>query len=234
MTATEAYKELCKEFEFRSRTISRHNVFDEFLDFSLLCFKSERDEKENERMHSLKHYVKMFELWGTACDNDGDAYDYKEPLGDLFMEFLSNAKNGQFFTPMHLCVLIQQLVVDEMQEEKTLSDPACGSGRTLIAANYVNRNLWLFGADIDERCVKMCALNMLINTCRGEVAHMNTLSLEHWKSYHINRYNIGGMFLSSWHQTGPGISNLLPRLQESRGMEQPAHIISKQGQVTMF
>jgi len=56
----------------------------------------------------------------------------------------------------------------------------------LLSAAKVNRNNYFFGADIDSRCVRMTAINLCLNGLRGEVAHMNSLSMEHWGGYSID------------------------------------------------
>lgn len=241
----EAYNKLKTAFEKLIHSKSTHEVFDEFLDFGLLLFKAERTEEQNKLLMGLKDtYLPMFEQFGESCElaASGD-----EPLGDLFMEYLSYGKNGQFFTPMDLCLMMNEMTLGEDQEEKSVCDPACGSGRTLIAAGLKNRNLWLYGSDIDHRCVKMTALNMLIHTMRGEVAHMDALSMKHWHSYHIHRVNIGGIFLSTWTESGPGETRFIERYKNTIEKQEtvphekknpdnptPEPIQTKQGQLLMF
>ncbi len=226
------YNKFKSAYESLIRSESAHNIFDGFLEFALLCFKAERNDEENKKMNTLSDtYLKIFIAWGDASE------DNEDPLGDLFMEFLSYGKNGQFFTPMSICIMMQEMTMGNDQSEISMCDPACGSGRTLISAGMRNRNMWVYGSDIDHRCVKMTALNMLIHSCRGEVAWMNTLSMDHWGSYHISRHNIGGMFLSAWHQTGPGQTNFIERLksaQEKQKQEVPAKELDEKGQLILF
>ncbi len=56
----------------------------------------------------------------------------------------------------------------------------------LLAAAKINRNMLFVGSDIDLTCVKMATVNLAYNSLKGEVAWMNTLSLEHFASFHIN------------------------------------------------
>jgi type I restriction-modification system DNA methylase subunit len=70
---------------------------------------------------------------------------------------------------------------------KTIQDPACGSGRMLLSAAKIERNNYFFGADIDNRCCKMTVINMCLNDLQGEVAWMNSLSQEHWGGFSVNR-----------------------------------------------
>ena len=64
-----------------------------------------------------------------------DLENDNELLGESYMQLSSRSKAsalGQFFTPMPICVLMAQIV--EVEPGKTICDPACGSGRTLLAA----------------------------------------------------------------------------------------------------
>lgn len=46
------------------------------------------------------------------------------------------------------------------------------------------------GSDIDLNCVKMAAVNLLMNTIPGEVAWMDALTLEYWRSYKIELVSV--------------------------------------------
>lgn len=230
-------------YERLIRHKSAHEVFDEFLDYGMLLFKMERTADQNEWIQkNTSTYLPLFEQLGVAAEHVDE-----EPLGDIFMEYLSYGKNGQFFTPMPICVMMQKMTLGEDTEEKHLCDPACGSGRTLISAGIQNRNLWVYGSDLDSRCVKMTVLNMLLHTLRGEVAHMNTISMQHWRSYHIHRLNIGGVYLSTWTETGPGDTRFIERFKKSMEKQEaeavteptifdsaPPPMQNKQGQLILF
>jgi type I restriction-modification system DNA methylase subunit len=70
-------------------------------------------------------------------------------LGDLYEGAITYGEHGQYFTPDSLCNLLCRLTGTE---GKTVHDPACGSGRMLLAAARVNRNREYIGTDKDERC----------------------------------------------------------------------------------
>lgn len=141
--------------------------------------------------------VEMFYTWADACDNGGEGFT--DVLGDIFMEFVSHGRNGQFFTPQPICDMIAQMTFGEKQEGETVNDPACGSGRMLMAAAKINRRLKFYGADNDATCCKMAALNLIVNSMLGEIAYMNTLSLEYYYSFHIKVYNIDGKMIPSYY-----------------------------------
>jgi hypothetical protein len=74
-------------------------------------------------------------------------------------------------------------------ERRTVLDPACGSGRMLLAVAEIHRD-WLFlGQDIDRRCQHMCALNLAFRNLVGYVILGNTLALE---QRHVYRTGFDG------------------------------------------
>ena len=83
---------------------------------------------------------------------------------------------GQFFTPEHLCDLLTECAGSN--ENRRINDPACGSGRTLLAHfahSGFNPKGYYVCEDIDTISVKMCALNMMAHGMRGRVVRHDTL-----------------------------------------------------------
>lgn len=74
---------------------------------------------------------------------------------------------------------------------------------------------YCYGSDIDLNCVKMCVINMIINSIPGEIAWMNTLTMEHWRSYHIKLILIAGMWFPSLTVTGPGETSFIQRMEKT-------------------
>ena len=100
-------------------------------------------------------------------------------FGGIYEEmYQSRSKSstlGQFFTPPAVCDLLAYC--SEPIEGK-ISDCACGSGRTLLAAGAesgFSRDNYYVGEDLDLVSVKMCALNLMIHGCRGRVVQHDTL-----------------------------------------------------------
>ena len=62
-----------------------------------------------------------------------------------------------------------------------INDCACGSARLLLAGGATYRNIthrndvYLVASDIDDRCCKQSAINILVHGFYGEVACMDTL-----------------------------------------------------------
>lgn len=180
-----------KQIERLAYTKSIRDVFTDMIDLTLYPLIVE-EHGTSFRRNPLNDYKpaeqeQMRELiltLGEIADNDGTGmYD---ALGDLFMEHLSFGKNGQFFTPQEVSDMMAQL--QEVPEDGgTVCDCACGSGRMLLAMAKRNRHLLFYGSDIDLLCVKMATLNLALNSLKGEIAHMDALSLQHWGSFHIHR-----------------------------------------------
>jgi len=107
-------------------------------------------------------------------------------LGDFFQGAITHGEHGQFFTPMNVCLLMAQLSKSKTPKP-TVNDPACGSGRTLIAYHLVHKpkNTIYTGIDKSLTCVRMTAINMCMFGMNGVTMHGNTLSNERWTSYYI-------------------------------------------------
>jgi hypothetical protein len=115
-------------------------------------------------------------------------------LGEFFQQHITKGRNGQFFTPPTVTDFMSAIVMDTGTNGNNIFDPACGSGRMLLSGAKIARNNFFFGADIDNRCCKMTAINLCLNGLIGEVAWMNTLSQEHWGGFEIY-YDESRMFV---------------------------------------
>ncbi|MBN2786932.1 MAG: SAM-dependent DNA methyltransferase [Paludibacteraceae bacterium] len=84
---------------------------------------------------------------------------------------------GQFFTPGTVCDFMAQINADESMTGKglTISDPTCGSGRTLLAFNAIAPGNYLYAEDIDRTCCMMTVCNFVIHGVIGEVIWHDSL-----------------------------------------------------------
>lgn len=210
-TSQDAYKQFLKVFEALSYRHSYSDTFSNFLDFALYMLTPVKTKEDYEIMQRLENTYKdkkeaelmaqLFLCFQDASDNDG--HGFHDVLGDLFMELVSHGRNGQFFTPQPICDMMAGVLYgDDLREGKEVCDPACGSGRMLMAMAKMQRNLKFYGADNDATCCKMAVLNMVLNTMPGEVAWMNTLSMEHYKSWHIEKVLMGSHYVPILFSTG--------------------------------
>jgi len=218
---------------FLGRTQSLATAFEDFLDFSLLFIKW-WDRRPEEYMtlekkyptHEQQHlFADAYLAMGDIADNGGEGF--KDPFGNFYMEHLSNERNGQFFTPPEVCDLMAQLQIDQqMPDGATVGDPCCGSGRLLLSAAKINRKALFYAADVDLTCCKMTLLNFLLNTLCGEVAWMNTISLQHWKSWRVNKVMDGTGHYLPYYQEIPVDQATFPvvhaKAVKSRGSESAA------------
>lgn len=117
---------------------------------------------------------------------------YSDPFGDYYMEHISNGRNGEYFTPEPVCEMVA-LMQDEQGsiENRTAHDPACGSGRMLLAFAKLNPDNYFYGSDLSNSCAKMATVNFFLNGLRGEVAWMNALSMEWFGGWQINTIGLG-------------------------------------------
>ncbi len=119
---------------------------------------------------------------------DGGWYD---GLGDFYMAVSSSSKHsamGQFFTPVDICTMMAGLT-EKTKAGSFVNDPACGSGRCLIAHHMQNAGCFYFGEDLDSICCRMTALNMMLHGIRGEVININSLSRDDYRiGWRINPF----------------------------------------------
>lgn len=194
---TKEFKRLNKLFEdllYRHDAIS---VFDDLLTVTICALAM--GTMENEYQEVIVRYNKseqtmlanMFAELLLTFDAGSDANGrWSDPLGNLFEEHngkFGRDARGQFFTPETVCNFMAQIT--EPVPGSYVTDPACGSGRTLIAGDRINsenriHNFYV-GCDLDHRCVKMCAINMAMYGMKGVAIHMDSLRMEIFGGYRI-------------------------------------------------
>jgi len=172
-----------------ARKHGRGRTFDDFLQIIVCCLSMGR--KEELYFKTIKPYDKdelnLFSQAFASLVMQMDRKPLVDPFGDYFEELLSNAQNGQFFTPEYVCDLMVSLTHSPRagqdtgtEADKRVYDPACGSGRLLLSSAKLNRNRCFMGSDISYTCCLMTLINLCLNSLNGEVLHMNTLSNECW------------------------------------------------------
>lgn len=138
-------------------------------------FKSRYNEAERKLYSEM-----MREIFIIYDKRLNSGYSWADIFGDFYMEISSNNKQsslGQFFTPEPVVdAIIRSYINADMEGQgNKISDPACGSGRFLIAAHAYSPGNYCYGEDIDTICAKMTAVNMMIHGCEGEVVCHNAL-----------------------------------------------------------
>jgi type I restriction-modification system DNA methylase subunit len=166
---------------------------------SALCSTLKLEElnkgKYNERyMQIVKKYGEG-KIGERAIDHMANAFRFliqeteesqKDVIGEIFQAQITYGENGQFFTPEHITDFMAKIAIEDDKKE-VLNDPCCGSGRFLLSASKENKDMYLIGQDIDERCCKMTAINLFIRDLNGEVRLGNSLANKIQKRWIIQK-----------------------------------------------
>jgi type I restriction-modification system DNA methylase subunit len=173
---------------------SLFTAFDDFLSMSLAAVTQNLHTKkswyEQEYLAAMEKYKSLeirheFPKAFASLISEMDARTGSElgndVLGEFFEQHISNGKNGQFFTPYHVCMMMASMTgssasLNEKRVQRIL-DPTCGSGRMLIASSRIlGSDHEYYGIDIDPTCIKMAALNLFLNgVWNSEVMCANAL-----------------------------------------------------------
>ncbi|MGL2431831.1 type I restriction-modification system subunit M [Helicobacter pylori] len=126
---------------------------------------------------ALSNLVKIFADLSLgahgALDDDllGDAYEY------LMRHFASESgkSKGQFYTPSEVSFLLSLLLgIDEnTRQDKSIYDPACGSGSLLLKASSLagKKGLTIYGQEKDISTTALCKMNMILhNSATADIA----------------------------------------------------------------
>ncbi|MFM9940227.1 MAG: N-6 DNA methylase [Hyphomicrobiaceae bacterium] len=139
--------------------------------------------------HPADHFARALGTWMQAMQSEPADY-----LGRVYEEqAVANSYAGQFFTPEPVVELMAAMTMpDDIADSAIVSDPACGSGRMLIAGIRRNRSATFIGTDTDLTCVHMTALNCLVRNANTWIIHGNSLSLETHGGLAVRRSPFGG------------------------------------------
>ena len=189
----ETFASLLSEFEYR---YDLRTVFNDFLTLTLCAFsqnpetKKSYDEdlymetiapyKDNPLRHNFPKMLAYLTLEMTERMDSGEGNDV---LGEFYETHLAVKGKSQYFTPWPLCkfmalATMEQVETVDPQRSLRILDPACGSGRILLAAIDANGTQHeYYGIDIDHTCVKMTALNLFLRAVSdGEVLCADALA----------------------------------------------------------
>lgn len=157
-------------------------------------------------------------------------------LGYIFTAEITRGENGQFFTPSNVCELMAAMSCAKLTQKKLrYADPCCGSGRMLIAMQKRMPNGWYFATDIDARCAKMTALNMLFRNAAGIVVHGDSLSLEVWRAWETTNSYMGGSIRELSAEELPAIKEMQENMLKQSMRERQKHkTVSKSRQLVLF
>lgn len=133
----------------------------------------------------------LMEIHNRYCKEAG-------PFGDIFGEYLenneeTNARNGQFFTPISLVDATVGVTFGEMDlsgPPLEICDPAAGTGRFMLrtACHFMEKNHgalnFLFtNIDIDRRVWIYCVMNAVLSGIPSICIHGDTLGVEVYEAF---------------------------------------------------
>lgn len=178
----------------------RQSSLGEFMDFLINVFDLDKivradglegrlnspEVQQHPLLMGLKHFViKSNEIIGKE-----GCIDYFGALYEEWFQSRSKADRlGQFFTPMAVGDIMSKIILSDNNTGRTCYEPSCGSGRNVLSLwNHAHhdRTMKFFCSDIDASSVKMCALNMMINSMFGYVICQDTLLLDFRFGYAVN------------------------------------------------
>jgi len=178
-------------------------VFDDWLRFIINGFDADKTpitdwtykpEHSQAFMQMTREWIKVM---GREIGGDNSWFD---AFGCLYESVIAGSGRrsnaGQFFTPEHVCDLMTKITYNPAEpiQGKTVSDPTCGSGRTLLSFHAHNPGNFLCGEDMDRTCVMMTVCNFLVHGVVGEVVWHDSLQPDSWfDGWNVNA-NLNNLF----------------------------------------
>lgn len=167
------------------------DLFSDFLDTVLAMVCNNPTEQQRKLLNDTMTdearkaaFLEALEAYGEAAEG------YHDPLGEMFMLRISHGDHGQFFTPEHVCEFMAAIMEPKGE---TLNDPTCGSGRLMLQGLKVARQSGnepiIYANDLSYTCARMCLMNLLFNSARGEVSCGDSLlmDLTNYRFFRIDR-----------------------------------------------
>lgn len=190
------------------QTKSLCEVFQDFVFFSAAFFRNSVGQLdslymdmniENEYIQRMKRYESpkskngFGELLALLIEMHSTKQLPYDVLGSIYMELeIGNQHIGQYYTPSALCDVMADLALKnfpsiiEKQGFVTVSDPACGSGATLLSCvkvfienKYrVENTLYIEATDIDRHAALMCYVQLTLWAVPCKIYVGNSLTME--------------------------------------------------------
>jgi len=192
-------KNIVKAIDKIAYKYGRHHVFNDLIYMSAAALSQPMDfrqKREDEYLRRINTYDKetqalfpeMFGELALAFEKER----FGDILGDIYSSLeLTNTRDGQFFTPYHICRFMAAVQGDtdgltaeiERKGYIAVSDPCCGAGAMLIAfaehcmdcgINYQQSVLFV-AQDIDPAAALMSYVQMSLLGMAGYVIIGNSL-----------------------------------------------------------
>jgi type I restriction-modification system DNA methylase subunit len=208
MKATSSFEALLKEFEYKYPLAA---VFDDFLIMSI-CSVTQNPAtgisyyediyletiKKYKDDHLRFHFPKLFAGLVKEMDERVKSEEGNDVLGEFYVRNLYKRGTSQYFTPWPVCLFMAQSCLERSEKHIGLHilDPACGSGRMLLAMSQIaGTTHYYYGIDIDPTCVHMSSLNLFLNgRFDSEILCGNALIPEDFSFSHVISFAPFGIF----------------------------------------
>lgn len=209
--------EIVNDITHIGRSYGISTVFEDYLTFAACAISNRVDklhyeEREKLYLNTIKKYNKedageFAKLHSKIVNTLSHTLFSKDVFGEIFHALnLSNAWNGQFFTPFHIAELMAKMMIspqDKAIKEKgyiTLNEPTCGSGAMVIAAAKVlyennlspSNNMCVLAVDNDIRCAMMAYIQLSYLGIPAVVIHGDSLGVQEYTRFYTPIYILGG------------------------------------------
>ena len=184
--------------------LARHNdrsiLWSNWLDYCININLLNPSEVDVNYYGNEEKYFLMFEEYVDTLNYTLENSDlgYCDLLGDLYEKCVKShvkAKDlGQYYTPSGVTSLMSNLTINNVTSNEWVNDCCCGSGRMLLSAHVKsNGGLYCLGQDLDEVSCKMAVLNFFTHGVRGSILHMDSLKLDFYKGWRVNKFLYDGI-----------------------------------------
>lgn len=170
-------------------------VWDRFLRMSFAALSYGQQESVYLRaIERIKDNRVILDLYVRAFAELVEVYEngarFADHLGDYHMEILGSRgaqAKGEYFTPEHVCQLTALMTLGDIasNDKITLHEPACGSGRFILAITKVIEGrgesvlkMRVEAIDVTASCAYMAYINFALWSIPAVVIHGNTLTRE--------------------------------------------------------
>ena len=181
---------------------SGRRLYQEIYDKILIAGVDFTPDKKDELQENYELFRKILDIHAE--------YAEKAPFGDLFGEYLNeygklNFRAGQFFTPIHICdAMVEMLNPAGDEGINTICDPAAGTGRFMLrtAKHYHEKvgqyNFLFTNVDIDQRVHTYCVMNAILYNIPSINIHGDSLGLKYFGAFATVPVN--GWPIATWHK----------------------------------
>jgi len=214
------FKEWNKAFDKLRHKYETWQIFRDFLDmtidnFTIPGMQPLFTHKDRYTDQEYEWFGELFTAYMKGMQKALEDHDYYDFLGTWWESDvnMTNKFRAQFFTPLDVCVLMEELTVTDLGESpRVMYDCCCGSGRFGLVHHHLRPQDYYFFNDLDDYAVKMTIFNMLFHGMRGVVAHMNTLTEEVFNCWQVTPYmNEGLPYIVPYGTDIRGALSFLPR-----------------------